>query len=216
MRGAGQGGRGALRLALALALALAAGAAGAADPSGHYQRSYDLEASGEIERALLALDEVDAAERATYFFRLRRGWLLYLAGRHWDAMEEYRRASRLAPLAVEAQLGLSLPQMALRLWLDARATLEGALALDPRGYLVRSRLAYVDFNLGRFASAERLYRELLIAYPADVEMRVGLAWSLFKQGKVGAAMAEFKAVQRVAPRHPFGQPPTPGAAGGGR
>ena len=203
---------------LGLAAALVAGGARAADPSGHYQRSYDLEASGAIERALVALDAVDAEERATYFFRLRRGWLLYLAGRHWDAMEEYRRAIRLAPLAVEARLGLSLPQMALRLWLDARATLEGALALDPKGYAVRSRLAFVDYNLGRFASAERLYREVLLAYPADVEMRVGLAWSLFKQGEIGAAMLEFQAVQRVAPRHPFNQPPAPaaGAAGGAR
>lgn len=197
---------------LALALGLAPSAASASDPGPHYQRSYDLEAVGSYNEALIALDRVDAAERSAYFYRLRRGWLLYLGGRYWDSMGEYRRAIKLAPLSVEAQLGLSLPQLALRLWLDAKRSCEAALRLSPKSYVATSRLAYINYNLGRYADAERLYRELLLAYPADVEMRVGLAWSLYKQKKLARAMGEFGRIQQIAPNHPYRQPPTPTAS----
>jgi tetratricopeptide (TPR) repeat protein len=202
-----------LAAALAVAAALSLPAiARAGDPAPHYQRSYDLEAAGSYSEALVALDGVDSGERGTYFYRLRRGWLLYLAGRHWDSMGEYRKAIKLAPLSVEAHLGLSLPQLALRLWLDAKRSCEEALRLAPKSYVATSRLAYIHYNLGRFADAERLYRELLLAYPADVEMRVGLAWSLFKQQKLAQAMVEFGRVQQIAPSHPYRQPPTVGAS----
>ncbi|MCB9568538.1 MAG: tetratricopeptide repeat protein [Myxococcales bacterium] len=197
-----------LALMLALALALVPAYAGAADPSEHYQRSYELEATAEYAKAILALDQIDGDERQSYFYRLRRGWLLYLAGRHWDAMEEYRRAIKTTPASIEARLGLSLPQIALHLWLDAKATCEAVLRLDPNHYTGRSRLAYIHYNLGRFAEAEELYRALLVSYPADVEMRVGLAWSLFKQSRLREAMAEFRTVQRIAPKHPYNQPPS--------
>jgi len=196
----------------AFALGLAPGLARAGDPGPHYQRSYDLEATGSYNEALIALERVDAAERSAYFYRLRRAWLLYLGGRHWDSMGEYRRAIKLAPLSVEAHLGLSLPQLALRLWLDAKRSCEEALRLAPKSYVATSRLAYINYNLGRYADAERLYHELLLAYPADVEMRVGLAWSLFKQNKLVRAMAEFGRVQQIAPNHPYSQPPTPTAS----
>ncbi len=199
--------RAARSLAVLALLVAAPGLARAGDPAEHYQRSYDLEASGEPARALLARDAIDAEERASYFYRRRRGWLLYLAGRHWDALGEYRKASRLAPRSVEAHLGMSLPQVALRLWLDARATCEAVVALDPQNYTALGRLAYIDYNLGRYASAEGLYRQLLVAYPADIELRVGLAWSLFQQQKFAEALVEFVAVRRVAPRHPYNRPP---------
>jgi len=49
--------------------------------------------------------------------------------------------------------------------------------------------------------AELSYRRVLEAYPADVEMRAGLGWSLLKLGKAEEAARELRLVLEVAPRH---------------
>ncbi len=187
---------------LAVALLVSPASAVAADP---YTRSYELEASGDYPGAVAALDKLPSEDRKTYYYHLRRGWLLYLAARSWDSIEEYRKAVKLRPGAVEPLLGLMQPQMALRLWLDAKKTGERVIALDPQSYLANSRLAWIHYSLGRFADAEVYYRKVLGAYPGDLEMRAGLGWSLFQQGKRAFAQDEFKAVLRVAPEHASAQ-----------
>lgn len=163
-----------------------------------FQRSYDLEAQGLYAAALTALEQA-AAPRPSYLFALRRGWLLYLAARHDEAIVAYRQAIAAAPKAVESRLGLMLPQMALRRWQDALSTGEEILALDADNYLAASRRAFCLYNLGRFPQAESAYAGVLQLYPADVEMGAGLGWSLLKQGKKAAAAEQFRRVLSVAP-----------------
>jgi hypothetical protein len=51
------------------------------------------------------------------------------------------------------------------------------------------------------ADAEATYRALLAAYPSDVDVRGGLAWSLLKLGRAKDAQAEFATVLSVAPKN---------------
>jgi tetratricopeptide (TPR) repeat protein len=181
--------------------ALLAAPVHAAD-SDHYRRSYQHEAKGDYAEALAEIDALPSASRRTYTYHLRRGWLLYLAGRHWDSIESYRKAIAVAPDAVEPLLGLMLPEAALRLWLDVIATGELVLDKDPLNYTALSRMAWANYGLGRHREATRLYRKLVRAYPSDVEMRTGLAWSLLKQGRTEAARTQFQHVLGIAPDHP--------------
>lgn len=183
---------------LGLVLILAPGTALGADP---YTRSYELETQGDYAGAVSALDRLPAEARKTYYYHLRRGWLLYLGARSWDSIEEYRKAVKLRPGAVEPLLGMMQPQMALRLWLDAKKTGEKVVAMDPQNYLANSRLAWIHYSLGRYEGAERYYRKVLAGYPGDLEMRAGLGWSLFQQGERSRAQKEFDAVLSVAPEH---------------
>ncbi len=186
-------------LFLAVAIALAPAAAHAGDTQDRYRASYAHESKGQYAKALADIDGLSKGERKRYIYHLRRGWLLYLLGRHWDAIESYRAAIKLEPRAVEARLGLMLPEMALLLWMDALETGQGVLELDPLNYLANSRMAWANYSLGRFDKAEALYRKLLKAYPSDTEMRTGLGWSLLKQGRYGTAQTEFEAVLRISP-----------------
>ncbi|MCB9678621.1 MAG: tetratricopeptide repeat protein [Alphaproteobacteria bacterium] len=166
-----------------------------------YQRSYDAEATANYGGALAALAELPSSEKSTYVFLVRRAWLAYLKGDFDASVRDYDAAAKVAPDAVEPELGKLLPLLAARRWLDADNTAKALLAEDPGNTLARSRRAWALFNLGRFADAEAEYRKVLAAYPADVEMMAGIGWCRAKQGDAAGAKKMFEAVLHVAPRH---------------
>ena len=192
-------------IAAAVAVVVLVGGArlGAADDpdASRYQESVTLETAGKYKDALSTLEKITGSRSNDYMFHLRRGWLLYLTGEYDGAIEAYTRATRQEPLSIEARLGLMLPQIAARRWLDAVSTGRGILKLDAGNYLANSRVAYAYYNLSRWKEAETYYKTVLQAYPGDTDMRSGYAWSLFKQGRHDAAKREFRKILEVAPRH---------------
>ena len=173
----------------------------AANDAQQLQSSYRLEAARKFVTALAALDKVSAKGKQSYIFKLRQGWLLHLNGRYAESIRAYRLAVKAAPRSVEARLGLTLPQMALRRFKDAADTAHGALKLDADNYTAKSRLAYCTYNLGRYAESMRHYKRLLELYPSDVEMRVGLGWAQLKLGKKDQAARTFNQALAISPHH---------------
>ena len=190
--------------AAGVAAVLLAGGAALAGPAATelYQESYELEAAGKNEEALGRLHALPEAQRSTYFYRLREGWLYSLLGKHGGAGASSRAAARVEPSAVEPRLGAMLPEMALGLWRDAERDAREVLKIAPRNYLASSRLAFVLFSLGRYQEAEKFYRAVVADYPADLEMRAGVGWSLLKQGKRVDAARMFAEILAVSPRFP--------------
>ena len=155
----------------------AAAASRTGDPT-HFQESYDFEAIGRMEEALASLDKLSEAKRGGYVAMLRRGWLLYRLGRNVQAIEVYEKAAALDPKAIEARLGLLLPLMAERRWPGAEKTAREVLKADPANYTATLRLAFVQYNQGRYSESGTLYQKLADAYPSDVEVLAGLGWAL--------------------------------------
>lgn len=189
-------------LTLTATLTIAVGSARAADDAAsRFRASYALEGGGDYPGALAELSQLDAHGSLAYAIHLRRGWLLYLAGRHADAVAAYRAAIDAEPAAVEPVLGVTLPLMALRRWKEAEDAARDAIALAPGHYTATSRLAYVLYNSGRHPQAAQVYGKLVELYPADVEMRAGLGWALLKAGEARRACAAFDRVLAIAPTH---------------
>lgn len=192
-------------IAIVVAVVLLVGGAriGAAeDPdAARYQESVDLETEGKYGDALTALAKITGPRGNDYMYNLRRGWLLYLTGDYDEAIKAYTWSTKLEPLSIEARLGLMLPQLAARKWLDAVSTGRGILKFDAENYLANSRVAYAYYNLGRWKDAETYYKTVLESYPSDTDMRSGYAWSLFKQGRHSDAKRQFKMILEVAPKH---------------
>jgi tetratricopeptide (TPR) repeat protein len=180
----------------------AAGADLVPDAARVFERSYSHEAAGRFDEALRDLADLAAPERETYLARLRRGWLLYLVGRHADSLAAYRQTIAAAPDSVEARVGLLLPLIALRQWADAERGARAALELDPANYLAGLRLAFAVYNQGRYKEAEGLYRRVLARYPSDAVARSGLGWSLIKQGRRSEAWRELRDASLASPRLP--------------
>jgi tetratricopeptide (TPR) repeat protein len=166
-----------------------------------FQESYDFEAIGRLEESLTALDRLSEAKRGTYVAVLRRAWLLYKLGRNPQSIEVYEKASGLEPKAVEARLGLLLPLMAEQRWPEAEKTAREILKVDTANYLATLRLAFVQYNLKRYAESKTLYKKLAELYPGDVEVRAGLGWAWLKLGKKSEAAATFREVLELAPKN---------------
>jgi tetratricopeptide (TPR) repeat protein len=163
-----------------------------------YRQSYGAETRGDYAGALELMDRLGAAG-GSYVAQLRRGWLLYLAGRHAQAASAYQKAAVLEPAAVEPRLGAMLPLMALRRWKDAQKLGEEVLRLAPADFTAVSRLAWIHFSQLQYAEAEPLYRRAVAAWPASAEMRTGLGWTLLKLGRHREAREVFEAVLAFAP-----------------
>lgn len=171
------------------------------EPAELFQRSYDSEATGRLPDALAALDRLPPQRQASFVAQLRRAWLLYRLGKYAESIDAYSQAITVAPKAVEARLGILLPQMALRRWSDVETQARAALRLDSSNYLATLRLAFTLYNLRRYDESTGLYRKLSELYPSDVEVSSGLGWSLLKGGKTAEAAGVFKEILEVAPRH---------------
>jgi len=167
-----------------------------------YQASYDHETAGRFTDAIRDLNDLPSAEQDGYLGRLRRGWLLYRAGRHGESVTAYRQAIAIEKGSVEARVGSLLPLIALKQWAEVEQGARAALDLDPANYLAGVRLAFAVYNRGRYPEAESLYRRVLGQYPSDADARSGLGWALLKQGKHPEARQAFLAASRTAPRSP--------------
>jgi len=166
-----------------------------------YQQSYEEEARGNYQEAILALTQANRAGDNSYLYHLRLGWLQYLASKYPDSVNSYRRAAVLGKDSIEAKLGLMLPLMAQGKWYEAERVAKEILSLERLSYLANSRLAYIYYNLNQYKEAESYYRKILVYYPGDIEMQVGLAWSLLKQDKKEVAEKVFEEILRYVPNH---------------
>ena len=177
------------------------GVAWAAPASSAWQASYDAEVRGDYRASLEALEQLTGADRDTYLFHLRRGWLRTQLLAYEDAVGDYQAAVDKEPGAIEPRLGLTLPLMGLRRWRDLLTVCDEVLAKDPLSYSARASKAWGLYNLGRYGEAATTYRAVLADYPGDVEMKAGLAWSLHLDGRSALARKLFEEILAIAPNH---------------
>lgn len=173
--------------------------AAGADASDVYQQSYAAEAAGKLDDAIDALGRLPVPQRESYVAHYRRGWLLYRLGRFADSVSAYTKASALEPGSVEARVAVLLPLLAQKRWNEAADAAQEVLKRDPENYLATLRLAYAKFSSKHFAEAEVSYRKLRVLYPADLEVRTGLAWTALRLGQQKEAVAMFSEVLEIVP-----------------
>ncbi len=163
----------------------------------YFEESFGYEASSKYEAALNSVLKILRADQKNYLATLRAGWLSYLRGDQGSAEKYYKKTIELAPGAVEPRLGLLLPLVAAKKWSDAETVAHAALKLDGKNYTAMSKLAYVLFQQEKYERAGAMYRSVLEHYPSDVEMKLGLAWSLQRLGRKEEAGRFFQEVLQV-------------------
>jgi tetratricopeptide (TPR) repeat protein len=170
-----------------------------------WKASYTAEASGQLQAAVAALDELPSPQRDGYLANFRRGWLLYRANQHAESVAAYKLAAMAEPASIEARVALLLPLMALSRWDDVAALADDVLKRDPENYLALQRLAFAKFSSEHFPEAEVVYRRLVEHYPSDIEMRAALGWVAYRMGKQREAATLFKQVLELSSDHPSAQ-----------
>lgn len=161
--------------------------------------SYSLESKGDYKGALQQVQSVLGRQPDHYFCLMRSGWLNLCLGIYADSLQAYNQASRACPQAVEPLLGALKAAAALGDWKSVESLAKSLLEKDPNNYTGLSRVAYAYFMRKDYNSAAVHYSRILTLYPSDLDMRNGLAWSYYYQGRKSEAKAQFEEVLNVSP-----------------
>jgi len=87
----------------------------------------------------------------------------------------------------------------------AARTLEAILPQYPDRAFLTLQLAWTHFRAGHYKDAEGYYRRTITLSPGLTDARLGLAWSLVKEGRCTIAHAEIKALLEDFPKLPGAQ-----------
>lgn len=163
--------------------------------------SYAAEAAKDFAGAIKALKAVEATEGSNYIYRLRLGWLSYLAGMWNESIAQYQSAAAIAPEAVEPLQGMLNPLVATGKTADIAKTHEAILNLDPNNYTSLKQSAWLAYTAKNYKKAASYYARILKLYPTDVEMMLGLGYSLKLSGNKAGAERTFNTVLLLSPRN---------------
>lgn len=173
--------------------------AGDAERQERFAASYGQESRRDFRGAIRS---IEALGEDDYLVQLRLGWLNYRNEAFKTSADFYARASRIKPDAVEPLLGMMLPLQAAGLIDAAIEAGNSVLEIDPGNYTALSRMAAIRYSRKDFGRAAALYRRLTRLYPTDLEMLLGLGWSLKLRGEKTAAAAVFRDVLVLSPQNP--------------
>jgi len=189
-----------MRTAIILSLLLSASLA-KADVAASLTESYRLHTAGDLAGAIKATrSAVDEAPRQ-YFLWVRLGYLQLIAADYGNSAESYRKAAELNPGSVEARLGQQQSLLALGRFEESEKAGKSALELDSDNYLAGSRLAWSLMQRRKYREAADQYLAVVALYPGDVDMRLGLANSLFSAGRKADAAKSYREVLAMIPEH---------------
>ena len=146
-----------------------------------YTRSYMYERVFDYNDAIKTLLIVYQKYPQGYTLNLRLGWLYYLLGNYANALSHYQDAIRIAPGALDAKMGQTLPLLAQKRWLDVEQILYQILQTDYYNYYANLRLVYVLRMQEKYELAEAVGKKMLVLYPIDLSFLTELA--LVKQAQ---------------------------------
>lgn len=169
-----------------------------------FTESYKLEAAGNLIGAIKFTKAMLDREPNYYEAILRLGYLYNLAGGYADAEDAYRDAIKLRPNAIEPRLALMQVLAIKERWEDVIKEGAAAMKLDHDNYQILSRVAFAMYNKGDATGAQKHYKRLLELYPADLEMKIGLAFAYLKEGNKKEAGQLFDEILTVSPGNPRG------------
>ncbi len=167
-----------------------------------YQDAYRLQAEGEWEASADILKEVLTSEPRAYEANLRLGWLSYWLGEHEHSLKFYSVAAQVAPRATEPQLGLMLPLLAQRRFVEVEQRGYRILKDDPYNYYANLRLTAALLGAGKFGLARGYAEKMLARYPADTLILSQLAHALDGVGEKGSAARLRDQVEMLVPAQP--------------
>ena len=166
-----------------------------------WSESYRLESMGQYKAAAELLDPVLKTEPANEFARLRRAWLLYLAGSYNDSQGDYKAALQANPRSLDAQIGLALPLLAQQRWKEAALVAQQALQDAPWNYYAHLRLMVAEEGQRQWQTLLEHTTKLHQRYPSDATVLVYRARAQYWLGDKKAARDTYLQVLQRVPGH---------------
>jgi len=180
---------------LLLSLLLAFPLAAEKDP---WAESYRLEAQKQYAQAAQALSGLP---QNLELLQLRQAYLAYLQGRYEDSVAGYRRAMAAFPQSLDAQLGLTLPLLALRRWEEAALVARKVIDQCAWNYWAHVRLLVAEEGLQQWKALAIHGQELAKRYPSDPTAFTYWARGEAHAGRSSEARQAYRRVLQLYPAH---------------
>jgi tetratricopeptide (TPR) repeat protein len=161
--------------------------------------SYIFESKKDYAKAIEVLEAASKETPGDYFLQLRMGWLALIKGEYSKSSGYYQKATLLAPNAIEPRIGNVRALLALGLYKQADVACRTILKQDSKNYFARSTIAYSNYVLANYQESEKYYASIIVDYPADTEMLIGLGWSQLKLLKKEKAKPIFTLLKKILP-----------------
>ncbi len=165
-----------------------------------FQKSYLAEASGEYNKAIMALKSV--YNEKSYEINLRLGWLSYEAGSFTESIAYYNKAIGLMPYAVEPKFGIVYPASALGNWTQIINQYQQILDITPNNTVAMHRLGLIYYGREDFQKAENYFSKVVNLFPFDYDALTMLAWTKLKLKKFREAKVLFQKAILNTPNGP--------------
>ena len=162
-----------------------------------FEKTYELESSGEYSKAIGLLKEVYNEE--SYEINLRLGWLTYLSGNFTEAIPYYQKSIQLKPLSIEARLGLVYPASSIGNWTQVETMYKEILKVDPQNSLVNYRMGLINYGREDYNAAAQYFQKVINLYPFDYDGTIMMAWTNFKLEKQREAKVLFQKALLISP-----------------
>ena len=157
-----------------------------------FEKSYELEKSGEYSRAI---EEIKVFyNENSYEINLRLGWLNYSAGMFTESIAYYSKSISIMPLSIEARLGLVYPASSVGNWTQVINAYNKILEIDKKNSVANYRLGYIFYYRKDYNKAFSYFQENVNLYPFDYNNLLMFAWANFQLGKTREAKILFNKV----------------------
>jgi len=154
-----------------------------------FQKSYVNEATGDLQKAIEALEGI--YEKDSYETNLRLGWLLYSSGQYSESFKYYSLAIELRPFAIEPRFGVIYPLAAMGNWDPVIEQYEKIIEIAPGNTIAMHRLALVYYGREEYPKAEKLFDKVVNLYPFDYDALLMLGWTKLNLKKYREARVLF-------------------------
>jgi tetratricopeptide (TPR) repeat protein len=162
-----------------------------------FAKSYSYE-KGELYAQ--AIDELRKVYQAGHYeVNLRLGYLYYLAGQYQESIGYYTKAMELQPKCIQAKLGMTLPQAAIKKWETVMNLYEEILAIAPSSSYVSYKLGLLHYDRKNYVQAYKCFELVYTLYPFDYEGLLMMGWVNVKLGKKAEAKEFFNKTLLISP-----------------
>ena len=148
------------------------------------------------------IEAVIAAAPADVDAHVTRARFLINDKRMRDAFTEADTAAKVAPKSAIAHFVLGQVQAALGMNVEAKASFNEVISLNPRAGMAQSALSALNLGTGSTESAVQLARDAMTNQPNALQPRLLLVRGLLSRGEVDRASTELSFLTARLPQHP--------------
>ena len=168
-------------------------------PAAQHVWGLALTQSGEILQGVSVLEKAAQLARHDHRIAGHLAQAYAMAGRHEDALQAYRRASRQEPAYWPHSLGAAIALASLGKWSEAETLLQRLTDRYPHEPALWYNLGCVQRDKQDGSAAERSLRQALQLDPADVDCRMTLGSVIHSAHRFAEAIAVYRECLQAVP-----------------